>query len=1136
MKNRITTGDCCIPASESWLQRVTTNSARQLLMIITLVLFSGIFAGQALAADTIPGFTGPDPDSAFSFDLEGCRLDKATEGTYDPTAAPPVLYCDSSSSWPATDDSYTDGNLGKQWEELDLVPHRFGSDSSGLGDSSQTFQVIIGADNLINDGTGAKPLAIGYDRIAKIEFRDDLSSGDPADCMLVEVGGNQIGDFGIGGAILQIVQVLEITQSQDVTCVWDYVERLAITASNISGSSNRSFIVAGTGAQSVPIPSDIQPQELSKSMSAVEDSLLNWTISKGADPVTFDFANTCKADNPNTKDVTVTVTFTKGNTDPSSLTVTSMVNAVNPSSRNVNYACTDVLYGVLPAAGSESVLDTKMIDEVVEPGMESFDLTHVIEPGSRDLRNELTCTLEVDDILNPGDSIVVGELDAAFSLPNSDIADGEVVNSDVVITDVESISGTGFDFSAVQNVTGVTGAFQGYTPGVFTTSDVTWISDAQSSSGTIQFTKTVRVARFIDTSGTLSDIATLPLTDATDVFATASTSFSSGALVELKIIKKIPDVLQGSDTLACNFTVKNSSNVIVASPVFNFIAGGDREQMTTITGLAPDMYTVIEGECGGLVPFGGNSQMADLNLDIDSDFSDCSDTLTFINIVGKGSAVAEVNKVTMPTGLEDGWEMTLKGPGAGANGIMLTTADSDPGPCPGTSDCFERFTDFLGNDFLLDVGDYEITEVLMDGWVNTASSGCSFSISDADKFSGVIKQCTFTNKQLGTIIIEKLTDPAGGTGFGYTDDINSPDSTGSFGLDDTQTKIFEDVPMGTYEVIEDDPTPLYDLVTLVCTDDYDGNGYNVVDSSTDLVNRKATVKLDPGETVKCTYTNRKRAMAQVIKTESGTTPVHTFDFELRVGADTSSSGTTFATGSTDSNGLVEFGCNGNKLDLCTNDAGGNAKIVPGDYQLCEVGMMPGWSNDIDGFTPDSETPEGGDNSSECLNIMLDPGEMYSLDVDNRPPPDGDARTIGFWKNWTSCDGRGHQDPVLDDNLPVTLDTDFVINTCPVAVDLLDKRKVGNSGEVRDGKKSASDPIYNMVAQLVAAKLNLNAGAGSCAALTNAISDADDLLTDVGFDGNMDYKKGADKLSRAQKAEANNLAGILDSYNNNELCP
>jgi len=1130
MKTQITRGDCCMSANKPCLQHVTQKTARILAIFISLVFFSGIFGGQVFAApsepDPIPGFTGPAPDNAFSFDLEGCNLDKITEGTYDPTATPPVLYCDTSSTtWPATDDSYTDGNLGKQWEELDLVPHRFLSDSNGLVDDFQTFQIVLGADNLINDGLGTKPLAIGYDRIAKVEFRGDLSTGNSLDCQLTLIGGNSTGDFGIGGAIEEIVQVVEIRQTKDNTCVWDYVERLAITSSNISGSSNRSYVVSGTGAQSVPIPSDIQPQELSKLMSAVEDSSINWTIQKSADPVTFDFANTCKAENPNTKDVTVTVEFTKGETDPSSLTVTSMVTAVNPSSRNVTYDCTDVLYGVLPDAVSESELDTQGIIEVVAPGMETFDLTHIVDPGSRQLRNELTCTLEVADILNLGDFIVVGTLDAAFSLPDSDIADGDVVNSDVVITDVEKIIGTGFTFSAVQVATGVIGGFTGgYAPGNSTTGPITWVSDSQGDSGSIQFTKTVTVARFIETTGTLSDTATLPLTGTTDVEHSASTTFSAGALVELTIVKNIPDVLRGSDSIACHFTVMNSSGEIVNSPVFNFSAGGLLQQSMTITDLPPDSYTVTEGACGGLVPSGGSTQNADLTLDINSTFADCSETKTFVNIVGAGSAVAEVNKVTIPVGDEDSWEMALKGPGAGTDGRVLFTSDGDPVD-------FERFTDALGNDFFLEVGSYTITEVLLDGWEQTATSGdCEFDISIADQFSGVIKQCTITNKKLGTIIINKLTVPVeleDATNFDYTDDIELPNS---FMLSHGGTKTFNDVQMGNYSVTEGVPTPEYDLIRLVCVEDETEN------STVDIDTGEAMIMLEPGETVECTYTNRKRAMAQVIKTESGTTPVNTFDFELRVGASTSSSGTTFATGSTGSTGVVEFGCNGSEPELCTNDTDGNANIVPGNYQLCEVGMMPGWSNDIDGFTPDS-LPDGGDNSVECINITLNPGDVYSLDVDNTPPSGGDARTIGFWKNWTSCDGHGNQDPILEENLPVTLDTDFVISTCPVAVDLLDKRKVGDDvGIVRDGKKSASDPIYNMVAQLVAAKLNLNAGADPCG-ISATISAADELLTIVGFTGNLDYKKGPAKLTKGKKYLANTLAGTLDDYNNNELaCP
>ncbi len=54
----------------------------------------------------------------------------------------------------------------------------------------------------------------------------------------------------------------------------------------------------------------------------------------------------------------------------------------------------------------------------------------------------------------------------------------------------------------------------------------------------------------------------------------------------------------------------------------------------------------------------------------------------------------------------------------------------------------------------------------------------------------------------GTIVIMKATDPAGGTGFGFTDNIAVPNS---FSLDDGGTKTFSNVFTDTYTVIEDDP-------------------------------------------------------------------------------------------------------------------------------------------------------------------------------------------------------------------------------------------------------------------------------------------------------------------------------------------
>jgi hypothetical protein len=95
--------------------------------------------------------------------------------------------------------------------------------------------------------------------------------------------------------------------------------------------------------------------------------------------------------------------------------------------------------------------------------------------------------------------------------------------------------------------------------------------------------------------------------------------------------------------------------------------------------------------------------------------------------------------------------------------------------------------------------------------------------------------------------------------------------------------------------------------------------------------------------------------------------------------------------------------------------------------------------------------------------------------------------------------------------------------CLKAVRLLDKSTVDTD------KKMASDPLYNMAAQLVAAELNYAAGAAKCPAITTAIASANALLTKYGFTGTGSY---AAAMTAADKQLANSLAQKLDDYNNN----
>jgi hypothetical protein len=193
--------------------------------------------------------------------------------------------------------------------------------------------------------------------------------------------------------------------------------------------------------------------------------------------------------------------------------------------------------------------------------------------------------------------------------------------------------------------------------------------------------------------------------------------------------------------------------------------------------------------------------------------------------------------------------------------------------------------------------------------------------------------------------------------------------------------------------------------------------------------------------------------------------------------------------------------------------------------------MPGWMTTLGPPFYVVYNPSD-DNSTVCTDFTVTPGETKTFAIDNKPPPGGLARTIGFWKNWSSCGGsNGKQRPVLDQTLAAAGTAGITIGTLTLhAGDYLKAVRLLDKSTIDSGKKMASDPAFNLASQLLAAKLNVVAGAGTCPAAVNAINDAQTLLAAVHFNG-ITY----DKLSAAQATQANNLATTLDRYNNNLLC-
>ncbi|HEU4870475.1 MAG TPA: hypothetical protein VFT08_06470 [Pyrinomonadaceae bacterium] len=452
---------------------------------------------------------------------------------------------------------------------------------------------------------------------------------------------------------------------------------------------------------------------------------------------------------------------------------------------------------------------------------------------------------------------------------------------------------------------------------------------------------------------------------------------------------------------------------------------------------------------------------------------------------------------------------------------------------------------------------FDVSETVPSGWDLSAPSctlygGGATGTGNATGVTGITVQagktttCTFTNTKRGTIIVEKQTIPDNAVGnFTFT-------GTAAGTISDNGTIVVGNLVPGTYGSIEGDPTTAFDLTSIVCDD---GGSLNA--SSGNVNTRTATFKLDPGETVKCTFTNTQRGKAKVIKTVSGAVPsgTHAFTFQLRQGASTTDTGTTLDT-------KVANAANGGVITFTPD-----LSPAPTTYQVCEI-VMPGWSTTLGSFVPDSFMPPDGvapnpnvDNSILCVNFTVQPGETKEFTVDNTPPPGGRALTIGFWKNWSSCTGGG-QGAELDKKLFIasnlqpgiglvvsakylgtgwslfappyylTLKGGVTENSSP---DCMRTVNLLNKSTANGKKKMASDPLFNLAAQLIAAQLNYFAGAGKTPTTTTNINMAVVLLGKYGFNGDT-YSP---KLTNADIAKANCLATQLDNYNNNRpvsSCP
>src|SRR3954453_5340763 len=541
------------------------------LCVVALAL-----AGPALATDP----------SHVNFTLEGCRL---------PVGAtlPSSVICD--------DSQYTTGNLGKSWNELDLVPYRLTADSNG---SAQTYTMAVALDA----EDAGKP---GYDLIS-VPVLNLSHSTSAAACQLVSVSGQKIMSPGMGGIDETRYRELTIQQAAGGTCVYDYYGRLGIEWHLFPGSSlhaNKALISdpgdattgeitsSGIGAADVSIPvKEIAPQQLSKDMSANQGSAYTWSVQKSVSPTTLNFGNTC-ATTTAQRTASVSVTVTWDRSAPSAngdITLTTHVFATNPAARVITVNVDDKIYkGTTHTTKLGPTVISRDVDVPANPTNHPV-LTHTqtVPSGTDTTFNDVATATYIDKLTGvPVDGNTSASATANLQVSNNPLS------ATAEIRDTESITGTGLTFSTGLP-TGTVGSFTGYTAGTHTTGPVNWSSGTVSDDGQAVFTKTVYLDQPRATTGTLSATASVFIPGDLTASATATGSTAISSTLACGTITIVKDAVP-NDAQDFAFTSTSNQSTTIGSFSLDDDADLTLSNTATFSGLKAGSYTVSEGSLKG---------------------------------------------------------------------------------------------------------------------------------------------------------------------------------------------------------------------------------------------------------------------------------------------------------------------------------------------------------------------------------------------------------------------------------------------------------------------------------------------------------------------------------------------------------
>jgi hypothetical protein len=959
---------------------------------------------------------------------------------------------------------------------------------------------------------------------------------------------------------------------------------------------NTDLGTAGIGDRDVSIPvTAILPPGFTKTQVSSQNATDVWTVNKQSTPASFNFPNTCSTSStePTSEGVSTTINWNLTTTPTGDITVTANLNVMNNAHRPIDVSVSDQLYtGTDPTTGT--AVQAPQVTAI--PGLgagasDSFTDTWTVASGTATSFSDLATASFFDPVENDQ---LLGTVPAQASSTVTTAA--PTSGATAVVTDAMTLSGsTDFAYS-VDSISPSEGSVAPYVLGTETTDPVTWTSPTLTGSGSVTIDQTVYVVSPNTDSATLSDTATITPDGQTASQATSSSTVTGNAAVSIEIQKTTTLALNHDNTFSFTATGTDSSGGSTSitipagsiGPVDGTITGlnpgiaytisepgvapfppqskdvtvnlpncsasvpwvntatpalAQVQKITAPTGSTQWTYTLTGLEADGTTPVSdladGSSEPFTItantgyqqflsNLDVDGATYTITETpvsnwdLTSLSGDFNSDASRVTTSVssrtcsfTLDLSTDEGKTFECSYTNTERGALKVTKDVNWNGITPVPSQTFQicitgpsyattsvtgscQTIGDLGGDLTwssLIPGSYTVTETDPGSDWTVTNNGAVVTVNPGD--TGTVSSDTITNAaKLGSLVVTKVVNWTGpvntaqtfqicitGPSYASTSVSGSCQTIGYLGGDLTWSNL---IP-GSYTVTETDP----------------GMAWTVM-----ITGSPATVPANGGSGSATVTNNENPADVTVVKTQNGATPTLGYSFSLTSGANTTSLNETLTTNSTNG-GTLDFG-----------------ELPPGNYTLCELAVPAGTHSTL------QDAPYNGTlnttTGNVCYSFSLTAGVNITFNIDNTFPR-GNALTIGYWKHWNSYTLYGNKgaaecrpnktgNTLMDCWLPQPLGN-YQVTTALQGWQVL-SQPAGKYAE------------NQLAAQLLAAELNVAAGAGTCTAETNAITHANALLAGIGYNGPPSSKVSSKSPGYADFVST---ASTLNAYNNNQLC-